>query len=238
MSLSTQLLQKPDFVPQLRSNLFQIFEKYYQDISFDQFNEDLSRKDYALVLKDSCGQLRGFSTIEFIAFEFKGQKYHCLFSGDTIIEKEFWGELSLPFEWCKFAGEIKSKSPNIPLLWFLIVKGHRTYRLMSLLAKEYYPSWRAKTPESIQELMNYLGSMKFGQAYNSKSGVIRFSRSKGALKKEYSEVSEAYQQKEDVSFFFNSNPGYLKGDELLCLCELKLENLRSIARRGFEASLR
>jgi hypothetical protein len=41
----------------------------------------------------------------------------------------------------------------------------------------------------------------------------------------------------DVAFFLRSNPGYVHGDELVCLTELAPHNLRPIARRVFGRGL-
>jgi hypothetical protein len=81
--------------------------------------------------------------------------------------------------------------------------------------------------------MNHLGQFKFGEHYDAESGVIRWPDSRGHLKHEFSLVRAGYADKPDVRFFLDRNPGYLKGEELLCLAELNPENMRSIARRGF-----
>ena len=41
----------------------------------------------------------------------------------------------------------------------------------------------------------------------------------------------------ETAFFLASNPGYVHGDELVCLTELSTENLRPIARRVFQKGL-
>ena len=41
-----------------------------------------------------------------------------------------------------------------------------------------------------------------------------------------------------MAFFLRSNPGYLRGEELVCLTELASDNLRPLARRVFEQGLR
>jgi len=46
-------------------------------------------------------------------------------------------------------------------------------------------------------------------------------------------VSEAHLRLPEVAFFLARNPGYARGDELVCLCELAAEKLRPLARRIF-----
>ncbi len=145
----------------------------------------------------------------------------------------FAGEQTLPLSWCRVAGEIKRQAPDIPLYWFLIVKGHRTYRYLSLFARRFYPTWRHPTPGPIQALMDHLATARFGQAYCPEAGLIRFQTSRGHLKGAWAGV-EAYQQdKPDVRFFLERNPRHHLGEELVCLTELDEANLRRHARRAF-----
>ena len=45
-------------------------------------------------------------------------------------------------------------------------------------------------------------------------------------------------EKEVDAFFLRRNPGYVRGDEMVCLTELAPHNLRPLARRVFEQGLR
>ena len=38
--------------------------------------------------------------------------------------------------------------PEQPLYWFLIVKGHRTYRYLSAFSVDFHPHWRTPMPPS------------------------------------------------------------------------------------------
>jgi hypothetical protein len=49
---------------------------------------------------------------------------------------------------------------------------------------------------------------------------------------------EKDQGRPEVRFFLAANPGYVRGDELLCLCRLAPDNLTPIARRAFEQGMR
>ena len=219
----------------MQRSMYALFARYYDAVDFETFAEDLSEKDYVVLLReqDEAGEIRGFSTVSVLDFSFQQTQGRAIFSGDTIIDRDFWGEQTLPWVWCRLAGFIKSQAPEVPLYWMLIVKGHRTYRLMTLFSKEHYPTWKASTPDNTQALMNFLGALKFGESYDTRTGLIRFQKSRGQLKPEVGDVREGYREKPDVKFFCEKNPNYLQGDELLCLTELKTENMRATARRGF-----
>ncbi len=235
--LRANIIRIPDLRPEDAGQMYALFERYYDAVDFEMFRADLAEKDFVVLLTDHFHQVRGFSTLAVIKTQFEGQPVRALFSGDTIVDHLFWGEQTLPQAWCKLAGQIKSEAPHTPLYWFLIVKGQKTFRFMTLFSKLHYPSWRHPTPLPIKALMNHLGKMKFPENYDPESGLVRFPQSKGHLKTDFAFVREGVRLKPDVKFFLDKNPHYYRGDELLCLTELSLENMRSIARRSFEQGL-
>jgi len=86
----------------------------------------------------------------------------------------------------------------------------------------------------VQRLMNMLAEQKFGDCYDAASGVVCFPNSRGQLRGDWAGVPEAALRKPEVRFFLERNPGYAQGNELVCLAELSVENLRSVGRRRFE----
>ncbi len=219
--------------PVLRHAMFALYDCYYGGTREALFNADLDEKDYVVLLLDDGGQLRGFSTLTIMPFKIDGEPRRAVFSGDTIIHREFWGEQALPLAWCRLAGRIKSEAPELPLYWFLIVKGHRTYRYLRLFAKRYYPNWRYPTPAAVQALMDRLARLRFGPAYRPESGIVRFSRSRGHLRGDWANIPAHQRTRPEVSYFLERNPDYATGDELVCLTELAPDNLGRHVRQAF-----
>jgi hypothetical protein len=67
---------------------------------------------------------------------------------------------------------------------------------------------------------------------------VRFPESRGHLRAPYASVSAAHRRLPDVAFFLECNPGYERGEELVCVCELAPDALQPIARRAFLAGMR
>ena len=218
---------------QLEASMFELYARYYDATDCRLFSSDLQDKDHVIVLTDQRHQLQGFSTLAILSFALDGARHRAIFSGDTIIDHRHWGEHALAFSWIRLAGRIKRHEPAVPLYWFLIVKGHRTYRYLPAFSRSYYPTWRHATPPREQALMTHLASMRFSECYDARSGVVSFPASRGQLKPEWATVPPDDLRKPDVRFFLERNPGYTRGDELVCLTELCPENLRSLARRLF-----
>ena len=234
---SSQILPLDELEDSELQVMYKLFSEYYGACDFSLFQQDIKEKDYVLLLKDDNDQICGFSTLMVINFSIGGNNMRAIFSGDTIIHHKYWGSQALSIAWCQMAGKIKAEQPHTPLYWLLIVKGYRTYRYLPLFAKKFYPTWRSKTPNNIQKIIDHLATKKYGGDYDSKNGIIRFKQSRGHLKGKWADIPEHVNKHKDVEFFLKNNPGYASGSELVCLTELEENNLRSFALRAFtEAS--
>ncbi|BAO43120.1 hypothetical protein [Thiolapillus brandeum] len=217
--------------------MYGLFSRYYDGCSPTLFRGDLDSKDHCLLLENSRGRLCGFTTLAVTTHQVDGRPLRSLFSGDTIIHHEYWGSQTLPRAWCELAGRIKSQAPDLPLYWFLIVKGHRTYRYLKLFSRDYYPAPGREIPPDMRSIMDFLAGQRFGECYDAQSGVIRFPRSRGHLRPEWNALEAANRSKPDVAFFLQKNPGHGRGDELVCLTELDKKNLKRQALQAFIGGL-
>ena len=217
--------------------MYALYSHYYGACDRKLFAQDLREKDTVIVLRNSAGQLCGFTTLLLIDFEIGGDPKRALFSGDTVIHHDYWGTQALSLAWCRMAGMIKSEHPQLPLYWFLIVKGYRTYRYLPLFARIFYPSWRHQTPADVQTMMDHLATHKFGAAYKREQGIVRFEHSRGHLAGEWADIPQHVSKHRDVRYFLDRNPGYARGDELVCFTELDESNLRSFALRAFREAM-
>src|SRR5476651_1954199 len=86
------------------------------------------------------------------------------------------------------SGRVKAEAAEFPLYWLLIVKGHRTYRYLSLFSNEYYPRHDAATPPEQQFLMNHLARSRFGDAYDAESGLVKFAGRRSFLREDLAPI--------------------------------------------------
>lgn len=216
-----------------REAMYALYARYYEAASRERFLADLADKRYVVLLHDHAATLQGFSTLAAYQREFDGRTVGVLFSGDTVVDAQHWGQQALAFAWLRLAGRLKARSPEQPLYWLLISKGHRTYRFLSAFAREFWPAFDRPTPPRIQALMNVLAGERFGDDFDATAGLIRFAESRGHLREPFATVSAAHRRLPEVAFFLQRNPGYARGDELVCLCELAADKLRPLGRRIF-----
>lgn len=218
------------------AEMYALFAGYYADTSEAAFRADLADKTHAIVLH-AGERIAGFSTITLIESPAPGPRYRTIFSGDTIIDREHWGEQGLALAFCHFAGTLKAQQPEVPLYWFLISKGYRTYRYLHLFSRQYWPSYRDQAPPAIKQVLDAVAARKFGACYDAVTGVIRFPQSRGHLRPDFATVREHLRERPEVRFFLERNPNFAAGEELACITLLDAANLRSVALRAFTAGL-
>ncbi len=216
-----------------QKQMYKLYQTYYCNSNESIFLADLQAKNHAVLLKDNQGVIQGFSTLALYEEEYRDSRLNIIYSGDTIVDKAFWGHPLLPKAWLQFAGKVAADSPDIPLYWLLIVKGHRTYRYLPLFSQNYYPRYNRKTPPDKQNLINHVATRRFKSAYDPASGLVVFPGPRSFLKPDLAEIPEKDIQRPEVQFFLSQNPHYAHGDEMVCLCELSTENLTRISRKWF-----
>lgn len=206
--------------------MFEVFSKYYLNTSFEQFLSDLSLKDVVFLLKDaSSREIKGFSTLVNLYVDVDGQEQRGCFSGDTILEKEYWGQGTLGIAFLRYLFVQKLKNPFKPLYWFLISKGYKTYLLMANNFRNHYPRHERETPLKEKNIIAAFSKTLYGEYFDDSTGVISFSNiaSKDCLKAEITPITKELLLKNDrIKYFARKNPNWEEGHELACVAEMTL----------------
>jgi hypothetical protein len=236
-SIHSESFAPRDLTPQRVERMFKLMQRYYHGVARQQFLSDLEAKDVVVLVLDEQGEVVGFSTLVVWEEQMNGQKIQIVFSGDTIIEQAYWGSTVFAGEWLRRVARIKEMQPETPLYWFLIVKGHRTYRHLDVFAFNYFPRFGSDTPKALKDVMDKIATKRFGNAYSAQTGLIRFLDQQARLRPEWAAIPEKDKGRPEVAFFLQQNPGYAEGDELVCLAEISADNLKPFARRIFEMAM-
>jgi hypothetical protein len=224
-----KILRVNELSPHVIDSMLRILIKYYANTTQENFHRDLFSKTAAICLFNPISHnLIGFSTLSEFMHTVDGQEYAILFSGDTIIEKEFWGSQALVLGFGEYMVSMMNRYSNNEIYWFLISKGIRTYKYLPAFFKEYYPNHVSKTPEKHQRIMDSLATLLFPDIYDKSAGVLRVVDAQ-YLKSEY--FPSPHPNNEIETFYFSRNPGYVKGDELVCLTALRADNICDHIRR-------
>ena len=235
-SLHSRIVPVEQVTEREREAMFAIFARHYDCVRFEKFISDLREKDCVLMLRNQTGLVCGFSTQRILRVTVKGQAIRAVFSGDTIVDRAYWGEQELGRCWCRYVSSVYAEEPDVLLYWFLISKGYRTYLYLPLFFERFYPNCRSRTPSFEQLVQDTLAGTKFPADYDPDRGVVAFAQPQGQLKPHLAEIPARRLRDPHVQFFLQRNPGYRNGDELACLAEISPCNMKLFAGRILAAA--
>jgi hypothetical protein len=181
---------------------------------------------------DLC--IYGFSTLKFFEASVDGSSVRAVFSGDTIVERQYWGQPALQRTFLLRLLKEKIRRPFSPLHWFLITKGFKTYLLMANNFIRYYPS-----PDGSLELMEHthvFAQTLFGPYFSKETGLIDLGEFAPRLKSEVAPIRSAVELSHPkIAYFESLNKEWARGVELACVANLEW---RVVARFVFKSCLK
>jgi hypothetical protein len=206
-----------------RDAMWRLFEGYYEDVERPRFDHDLAQKHQVILLRDRAdGSLQGFSTLEVFEESIGERRFVAVYSGDTVVAEGYWGQSALQVAFVGFVMRCKLRHPTLPVYWYLISKGYKTYLLLARNFPGYWPRHDLVTPAFEAAILDRLGRRKFGDAWLPGRGILHFDRSLGRLRAGVAPIDAALLSDPDVRFFGEANPGHADGDELCCLGRVDL----------------
>jgi hypothetical protein len=209
-----------------------LMDKHFENVSADTFAADLAEKQWVILLLDPVTEaLCGFSTQVVLDVVVAGRRVKGLFSGDTIVARERWGDSALARVWGRLALSLIDRLADTEMYWFLICKGYKTYRFLPVFFREFYPRYEVVTPGWAKEVIDALGRQKYPASCDFAAGVIRASSGRDRLRRGVADITAERLRDPHVRFFAERNPGHADGDELCCLAPLTRANFTPAAYR-------
>ncbi|MFZ5952227.1 MAG: hypothetical protein ACOYXC_16105 [Candidatus Rifleibacteriota bacterium] len=212
-----------------RREMFALMHQFYL-ADETAFYHDLQNKHKIILLHDQEQKLQGFTSARLFDLEIKNGSIKILFSGDTIIHPDFWGTLELPRIWGRLMLDTINEIHGIPLFWFLISSGYRTYRFLPAYFHEFFPRHDAQTPAEMQNILDAAATFLFGSRYEPSSGIIKLEHPT-PLREVIAPPGEERRKNPHIDFFLNRNPGYVNGEELACITQLGVDNIKPFVKR-------
>lgn len=213
-----------------RDRMFALMDAYYEGLYRERFDADLREKQWVILVREPAdGALCGFSTQ--MLFRAGGAAF--LFSGDTIIDRDRWGDSALAGAWGRLALELIDAADG-PLWWFLASKGYKTFRFLPVFFREFHPHPERPTPPAVRGLLDAAAAHKFGRRYDAAAGVVRACADR--LRAGVADLTPERLHDPFVRFFVERNPGHARGEELCCLASLTRDNFTPAAWRVIQAA--
>lgn len=232
MRLSGELIDRPKLTHAQIDRMFFLMESFYRNISRRQFDSDLQEKKWVLILKDVDEIVQGFTTMTTLETELQDRRIALVFSGDTIIHKDYWGSMEMHRVWGRFVLNMASLKNHVDYYWLLLSKGYKTYRFLSTYLYHFYPCFHEPTPVFEKQLVDWFGAYKYPDNYRKEEGVVVFDGARDYLAEGVADITPQRLKNPHVKFFVEANPGYMKGNELVCIASLSEDNVKPYARRN------
>ncbi len=228
--MNGRLVRREDLRTTERADMFTLLAAHFHGVERGTFDRDLDEKNWVLLFEDGA-VLRGFSTLLAYETAHDGEPISVVYSGDTIMARDGWNTATLPRSWIAAVRAIHERHlRGQRLYWLLLTSGFRTYRLLPVFWRQFYPRYDAPTPERVQALLNGLAAERLGPSFRNEKGLVEFARPQ-VLREGLHDISPGRLNEPDVAFFLQRNPGWRRGDELVCLTEISFDNLTAAGRR-------
>jgi hypothetical protein len=229
-----RLVRRQDLTGAEREAMYSLLAGSFEGVSHERFAADLAEKAWALLVEDE-GALRGFSTLHLYESSPPGEGVcTVVYSGDTIVDPAAWRSTALPRCWIAAVRRLRAEHRRGRLWWLLLTSGFRTYRLLPVFWRDFWPRGDAPTLPEAQARLDFLAEERLGSLYTKEEGIVRFPQPQ-RLRGELARVPEGRRADPHVAFFLEKNPGWRQGDELACLAEIAAENLTAAGRRMWRA---
>ena len=228
--VNSRVITPADLDPAQRERMHELMAHHFTNVTADQFDRDLSEKDWVVVISDHDDTIQGFTTLKLLEMEDEGERILGFYSGDTILSPEYWGERGWLSTWSRHVFLSAEKYPDATSYWILLTATHRTYQFLPGFFQEYYP--RADHPMSArhQRILDTFVRMKFPEEYDASRGIVSLDR---ATPVRHPDEVEAGVPANDplAQYFIERNPGYLNGDFLACMTRISRENVTRLGWR-------
>jgi hypothetical protein len=208
--------------------MFALLATYFTGVDRATFDADLDEKSHAILLRDAAGALRGFSTLLVYETCAAGLDATVIYSGDTIVDRDWWGSAALPLSWLAATRALTASAGARDVYWLLLTSGFRTYRFLPTFFRDFHP--RAGASPASAAVLDALARERFADRYEADRGVVRFARPQ-VLVPELLDVPSGRAHDVHVAFFLERNPGFVRGDELVCLAKVTEDNLTAAGLR-------
>jgi len=215
-----------------------LFIQYYHNAEFSTFIDDLSEKDGLILIRENKSKrIVGFSTLKTLRFSLKGKEVKGIFSGDTILERKYWGTNKPMICFVKLLLKEKLRDPLTPLFWLLISKGYKTYLLLANNFPKHYPHHQGKFDELSSVVDQYCQHL-YPNYFDEQQQILDFGGDYQKLRGEVAEITtELKRSVPKIGFFEERNPQWRQGKELPCIGEINASMFTFFAHKSLRKIL-
>ena len=155
-----ELLSRAALGPDEVADMYRLFTMHFEGVSAHRFRVDLGRKDWVIRVRDR-DTLLGFTSLQFLRVHAGVREFNVLYSGDTIMKPEARSTTLLARTWIDSVRRISELHAVEDMHWLLLVSGFRSYRLLPVFWREFYPNYMKSTPAEVRRTVDALAGVDF-----------------------------------------------------------------------------
>ncbi len=207
--------------------LYPVQERIFQGVDEQAFAKKLFGADAIYtrikVFIDDRKEPVGYCAVHRFEVRLHSADY-AIFRAEAGIERAYRGRSSTFIFALKQGFQYKLLHPSRRCVFFCTLVHPSSYRLLTNYCPEIYPNHRSQTPDAVSHLMYDLADALGEQRVSDLDPSIR---EVGWITRDTPQESAFWSNCEEpnVRFFVKINPGYAKGEGLVTLVPLTLENL-------------
>ena len=221
-----------------RHAAFKLFASAYEGAGWPRFAADLEDKQYVIVMRDRATRLlKGFSTVRVCTEETERGRATVVFSGDTVIDRDYWGQKELHLHLSRLFMRLQLRNPRRPVYWFLVSKGYKTYLGFMKNFPISIPRYDGSDDPYLRRLLDGVATARFGAAYDTSTG-ISVNTGHEWVRRGLAPIDATARLNAHVRFFVERNPGHERGDELACLALIRKRDVLCVVWRASTQRLR
>jgi hypothetical protein len=177
--------------------------------------------------------LIGMAAIDVFGAKIRGRHIAVILTTNVLLRESWRGQNLIQKLGLRTFVRARLRFPFRPIYWFFDSSSYKSYLLLPRNFLTYWPRPGQPTPSTEGELIDQLAAQTYGPDWRPSQGVVVRSARKRLLDSAVP-LTPAELADPDIRFFANTNPGYVAGDMLICLCPLSISNWMSVGKKALE----
>ena len=212
---------KPTMTADRLREMWVLYSHYYE-VDQRSFFKKLEKNDYYALY--TCGDnLIGFTGFRYKRINTPFGVYQTLYIGQSVMKEEFRGRSLMPRTCLKIFINHFLRYPFRPLYVWCDALTFKPYLLFANSMKEFYPTFKSKTPLKMKYLIHNLGKHFYDEYYLSEKGVVR--KLQKSVIDSSADITEKDLKNPHIAYYEKRNPGHIHGNGLLVIAPVSFKNL-------------
>jgi hypothetical protein len=231
--LNGRVIDPMDLTTHECTRMYEIATNYWANRTWDAFEESVYSADWIVLVHNAqTNAVEGFMNLLRFQLVIDGQPVTTFFSGQTTVEKAYRQSSVLHRVGAQHIMH-QAASCTTPVYWAFASASYHSYHAMPTFVHTFYPNCYTQPPLDMQHIIDTVGSYAaksvYHSTYDNERGIIRDDpQAPVALKSQFADIPAHRLHDPHISFFLDANPGYTRGEGLVCVASLAQSNLTKI----------